>query len=704
MANKSGTKPNIRKKNDKNKEKSPVYSLIDRELSWLAFNARVLQEAANKKVPLLERIKFLGIFSNNLDEFFRVRVAGVRRLLQLSKDNKSKEVRALKKELETIKSTVLFQQQEFSRVYTEEILQDLRKEGVFIVDEASLTPEEETYVHNVFVNKIAGRISPLLLKHGKELPNIKDGEIYLAVHMRNSVSGNVQYALVDIPAKPLGRFHVLPARDNKKRIILLDDMIRLGLPVLFSSLDFDEFTAHTIKLTRDAELDIDHEVAVSLIEKVAKSLKQRKTGAPTRFIYDREVPGDLLEFLTRKLKTDKDSVIPGGRYHNFRDFIKFPDVSRPDLLNPTQSVSRIPEIDEAKSMLNLIQKRDILMSYPYQPFDYIIRLLREAAIDPTVFAIRISLYRLAENSSIAEALINAIQNGKQVIVVMELRARFMEEHNIYWANRLREEGAYVIYGIPGYKVHSKLMVISRRVGFETTHIVHIGTGNFNEETARLYCDHALLTSRKKIGEECLNVFDLIQNFRPEKARFRTLWVSPVNTRERFIALLCREMDFAAKGKKARAIIKINSLVDEASIKAIVDAANAGVKIDLIVRGICCLAIDEPHPNIRAISIIDKYLEHARVFYFENGGDPEVFIGSADLMQRNLQSRVEVTVPVQDKEWKQVLIQMLETQLSDNVKARLLDAGMKNTMVKKPAGKKTVRCQELLHNLLQGDGI
>jgi polyphosphate kinase len=700
MANKQGIKSNIRKKNDKTKENRPSYTLIDRELSWLAFNARVLQEAANKQVPLLERIKFLGIFSNNLDEFFRVRVAGVRRLLQLNKDSKNKEFKALKKELESIKTTVLFQQQEFSRIYTDEILKDLRKEGILIVDESVLSKTEESYVHDVFVNKIAGRISPLLLQHGRELPNIKDGEIYLAVSMRNSVSGHVQYALVDIPSKTLGRFHLLPSVQKTKRIILLDDMIRMGLPLLFSSLDFDEFTAHTIKITRDAELDIDNEVAVSLIDKVAKSLKQRKTGAPTRFIYDREIPSDLLDFLTRKLKADKDSIIPGGRYHNFRDFIKFPDVNRPDLLNPRQSVTRIREIDEAKSMLNLIQKRDLLLSYPYQPFDYVIRLLREAAIDPTVFAIRISLYRLAENSSIAEALINAIQNGKQVIVVMELRARFMEEHNIYWANRLREEGAYVIYGIPDFKVHSKLMVISRRVGFETTNIVHIGTGNFNEDTSRLYCDHALLTSRKKIGEECLHVFDLIQNFRPEKARFRTLWVSPVNTRERFISLLKRETDFAAKGLPARAIVKINSLVDEASIKAIVDAARVGVKIDLIIRGICCLAIDENHPNIRAVSIIDKYLEHARVFYFENGGDSEVYIGSADLMQRNLQSRVEVTVPVQDKELKQVLITVLETQLADNVKARVLDAGMQNKMVKKAVGKKAVRSQQLLHSLFQ----
>ena len=685
-----------------NQIKAADFELNDREISWLAFNARVLQEAADANVPLLERVKFLGIFSNNLDEFFRVRVAALRRLLQLNKDVKIKEHKKLKKELELIKKTVLNQQEDFSDIYQNSIIPELGKEGIFIVDETQLEAAEMDYLKLLFVNKIAGRISPLVMQHGKDIATIKDGEIYLAVSMSNSISGAVQYALVDIPSKNLGRFHLLPGTDKTRRIILLDDIIRIGLPLLFSSLDFDQFTAHTIKLTRDAELDIDYEVAVSLIEKISKSLKQRKTGAPTRFIYDQDIPKELLEFLTRKLKTDKDSTIPGGKYHNFRDFIKFPDLGRPDLLNPKQVPSRIPVIDESKSMLNLIQKRDVLISYPYQPFDYVIRLLREAAIDPAVYAIRISLYRLAENSSIAEALINAVQNGKQVIVVMELRARFMEEHNIHWANRLREEGAYVIYGIPNFKVHSKLMVISRRVGFETTNIVHIGTGNFNEDTAKLYCDHSLLTARKRIGEECLDVFDLIQNFRPDKVRFKTLWVSPVNTRSKFIDMLKREMHHASQGIAARAVIKVNSLVDEESIAAIVAAAKAGVKVDLIIRGICCLALDAAHPNIRAISIIDKYLEHARIFYFENAGEPEVYIGSADLMQRNLQSRVEVTVPVQDKDLRNQLIQVLETQLSDNTKARILDAGMSNKFAQKAKGKKAVRSQDALHKLFSRD--
>lgn len=671
---------------------------LDRELSWLAFNARVLQEAADAKVPLLERVKFLGIFSNNLDEFFRVRVASIRRLLKIKKAAGLKEARNIKTELEAIRETVLQQQEEFQRIYSKELIPAMASKGIFIVNENQLTEQEEESVREYFTSEVSGRLNPLMLQHGKDIPMLKDGAIYLAVKMQNRASFNIQFALVLIPARQLGRFYILPkSKENSIRIILLDDIIRLCLPQLFSSLDFDTFQANTIKITRDAELDLDNEVAVPLLEKVEKSLKQRKTGVPTRFVYDEEIPADLLEFLKRKLRIDKDGSIPGGRYHNFRDFIGFPKVGDATLRYNKPEPARIAEIDKAKSMLNVISKHDLLLSYPYQSFDYVIRLLREAAIDPSVFAIKISLYRLAENSSIAEALINAVQNGKQVTVVMELRARFMEEHNIFWANRLKEEGANVIYGIPDFKVHSKLIVVSRRLGFETEHIVHIGTGNFNEETARLYCDHSLLTAKKRIAAECLKVFDMIQNFKPEKYSFKTLWVSPVNTRNQFIAKLNREMKNAAKGKPARAIIKVNSVVDDVCMESVLKAADKGVQIDLIIRGICCLPLNSSHKNIRAVSIIDKYLEHARIFYFENAGDPELFIGSADLMQRNLQARVEVTVPVADKNLKRQLIQVLETQLADNVKARILDEKMQNELKKPEKGKPAIRSQMLLHS-------
>ncbi len=674
--------------------------IINRELSWLSFNERVLQEAGDSQVPLVERIKFLGIFSNNQDEFFRVRVAAVRRIAtaKLLDMAERKEARTL---LEQIKSKVLEQQVKFHDIYENQIIPELNKHGIEIVDEMHLTESELKTVRQHYQHTIAQKIFPLILDEARALPNLKDGEIYLAIRLLNKHTQDIKYALILIPSKGVGRFYALPSKTEKHRIILLDDILRCCMDMIFQALDFDQYSAHTIKITRDAELDFDSDIAVPMLEKVEKSLKQRKSGVPTRFIYDASIPADLLLFLVRKLKVDKESSIPGGKYHNFRDFIKFPSVGGKELRYHSTVPHRKKELDNAKSLLDEIEKHDRFLSYPYQSFDYIIRLLREAAIDPTVFGIHISLYRLAENSSIAEALINAVHNGKHVVVVMELRARFMEEHNIGWAQKLKDEGAQVIYGVPNFKVHSKLIVISRRKNFKTSYITHIGTGNLNEDTAKLYGDFSLLTSRKRIGNECMKVFDMIQNFKPEKYTFNTLWVSPVNTRSRFEQLLQREIRNAKKGLPARAIIKVNSLVDEKAILSIKKAANAGVNIQLIVRGMCCLPIDSKDENITAISIIDKYLEHARVYYFENNGNPEVFIGSADLMQRNIEYRVEVTTPVVEKRYRDLLIEMLELQLTDNVKARILDSKMRNSFCPKEDDAEPVRSQEKMYNLVKG---
>lgn len=690
-----------KKKTGSKKKKASVFNpgkLINRELSWLSFNSRVLQEAADPSVPLVERIKFLGIFSNNLDEFFRVRVAGVRRIAT-TKALPAVERKTARHLLEEIKETVLEQQEKFDSIYHKSIIPELMKNGIQIVDENHLTELDLRSVRIHFAHSIAQKLFPLILDEARDIPNLRDGEIYLAIRMLNSDTGDIKYALIQVPSKVLGRFYTLPSKSENTRIILLDDIIRCSLDLIFNSLDFDTFTAHTIKLTRDAELDFDSDIAVPLLEKVEKSLKQRKIGVPTRFIYDENIPEDLLAFLTRKLKVDEESSIPGGKYHNFRDFIKFPAVGAKELRYHNQVPSRVRNLDRAKSLLNEIEKHDILLSYPYQSFDYVIRLLREAAIDPTVFSIQISLYRIAENSSIAEALSNAVHNGKHVTVVMELRARFMEEHNIHWAQKLKDEGAHVVYGVPNFKVHSKLILISRRRNFKTSHIVHIGTGNFNEDTAKLYCDYSLLTSRKRIAADVIKVFEMIDNFRPEKYHFGTLWVSPVSTRSQFETMLKKEAENAKKGLPARAIIKVNSLVDAESIQVIRKAAKAGVQIDLIIRGMCCLPLSGDEPNIRAVSIIDKYLEHARVYYFENGGKPKVFIGSADLMSRNIEYRVEVTTPIMDKSHIDLLKQMLETQLKDNVKARILEANMNNDFVRKDKNAAPVRCQEEFYKLI-----
>lgn len=679
-------------------KKADSFKLINRELSWLSFNSRVLEEAGDETVPLLERLKFLGIFSSNLDEFFRVRVAVVRRLLQIKKRNPGFDRKQVKKLLDEIMDHVVMQQDVFDSIYQNELQPALAEQGIYILDDEALSDEQRSHVRTYFVDEVARRLFPLILEEGREVPVLRDGSIYLAVRMSNSETGLVKFALVALPTKLISRFYILPAESNKIEIVLLDDVIRVSLDILFSSLDYDEFTAHTIKLTRDAELDMDNDVAQTLAEKIGKSLQQRKTGVPTRFIYDEQIPDDLLSFLIRKLKIDKDSVIAGGKYHNFRDFIKFPKVGDRSLRYTPETKVQLPVLDKAKSILDVVEKQDILLTYPFHSFDYLIRMLREAAIDPTVYAIKISLYRVAENSAVANALINAIKNGKQVTVLMELRARFMEEHNIYWANKLREEGAHVLHGIPGFKVHSKIILISRRNNFYSSHIAHVGTGNFNEETANLYSDISLLTTRKKVTAEVMKVFDMLQQFKPERFQFSTLWVSPIGTRSKFLELLAREVEFAKKGKFARVIVKVNNLVDETCCKAIYAAAKSGVQIDLIVRGICTLALDADEPNIRAVSIIDKYLEHARIFYFENGGKSEVFIGSADLMMRNLDVRVEVTCPVQDKSLKKLLKEILECQLSDNIKARLLESGMRNDYVR--SGNKAIRSQVDTYRILR----
>lgn len=685
----------------KKQKKSAVKPKINnRELSWLSFNARVLQEAQDIQVPLVERIKFLGIFSNNLDEFYRVRVAAVRRISML-KAVAAPERKKAKKLLEQIKKTVLRQQHIFDEIYSNRILPELRSRGIEIIDETTVTDAELKSVRQHFVHVVSQKIFPLILDETRQMPALRDGEIYLAVRMHNSQTGDIKYALVGIPSPALGRFYILPSKTEKQRVMLLDDIIRCSLDILFKSLDYDIYTSHTIKITRDAELDLDSEVAMPLLEKVEKSLKQRKTGVFTRFLYDEKIPEDLLAFFKRKLALDKDNTIPGGKYHNFRDFIKFPMIGGKELRYPAIVPHRVKELDQSKSLLNEVEKHDVLLSYPYQSFDYVIRLLREAAIDPSVFAIHISLYRIAENSSIAEALINAVHNGKHVTVVMELRARFMEQHNISWANRLKEEGAKVVYGIPNRKIHSKLIVISRRKNYKTSYITHIGTGNFNEDTARQYCDHSLITSRKRISSECLKVFEMIENFKPEKYKFNSLWVSPVNTRTSFETMMAREMSNAKKGLPARAIIKVNSLADESSCQLIYKAARAGVKVDLIVRGICVLGLKGNEPNIRAISVVDRFLEHARVFYFENAGKPRLFIGSADLMQRNIEYRVEVTTPILDPGHKEFLISMLELQLKDNVKARILDSNMRNQFVSQEDNSDMqIRSQEAMNELFR----
>ena len=647
--------------------------IINREISWLSFNERVLQEAADERVPLIERMRFLGIFSNNLDEFFRVRVATWRRLLDFAdQDNTLKESPA--DLLNKINKIDYNHQQRFLEIY-DDILSKLEKENIFILNENQLTDDQGGFVREYFRENVRPNLFPIMMKNIKKSTSLKDKSIYLAVRLRKkdkSLKDN--HALIKVPTSVLSRFLILPKKEDKNFIILLDDVIRFNLADIFSVFDYDEFDAYTIKVTRDAELEIDNDVSKSLMERMSESIKQRKKGRPVRFVYDKEIPDSMLKMVTDKLKiSSKDNTMRGGRYHNFKDFMGFPNVGGPHLeYSPAPQLPH-RHLSGSKSILAAIRERDIMINFPYQSFQYFIDLLREASIDPGVKSIKMTLYRVARTSKVINALVNAARNGKDVTVYLELQARFDEQANIYWSEKLLEEGVKIIHGTAGFKVHSKLILIKRKEGSTNRLYANIGTGNFNETTSKIYGDVHLLTANPSITDEVDQVFGLIERSYLAPMTFRHLIVSPFKTRRFILQMINQEIVNARAGKKAEVIMKLNSLVDATVVKKIYAASAAGVKFRLIVRGICVLVpgVKGLSENIEAISIVDRFLEHARIFVFHNNGDPQYYITSADIMSRNLDHRIEVGLPVWDEELKRELQTMLDIQWKDNVKARLL---------------------------------
>jgi len=673
---------------------------IPREISWLSFNERVLQEAEDKNVPLIERIKFLGIFSSNLDEFFRVRVATLKRMVEFKKKAKEAIGENPSKIVKQIHKTVLKQQTRFEETY-KEIIKELASQNIFILNEKQLDEEQAVFVRKYFDETVLPTLEPIMIDTSPKFPYLRDKYIYLAVKLSRKDGGNksVKYSLIQIPTKVLSRFLVLPKKEDSKYIILLDDVIRFCLKDVFLSFDIDKAEAYTIKLTRDAELDIDNDLSKSIAEKIEKSLKQRKKGKPVRLVYDSSIPSDLLHFITKKIKMKKSiNLIAGGRYHNFRDFINFPKVGGRELQYGSLKHLPHPELAKEKNLFKVIRKRDILLSYPYQSFNHIIDLLREASIDPKVISIKITLYRVAKNSNIISALSNAIKNGKAVTVVVELQARFDEEANIFWANQLKEEGANVIYGVPGLKVHSKLFLITRKEDHKPVEYAHIGTGNFNEDTAKLYCDHSLLTADERITGEVSKVFHFFSN-NFKTGHYKHLVLAPFFMRKKFIKLINKEIKNAEDGKEAYIILKLNSLADKDMIKKLYQASTAGVKIKLIVRSNCSLlpGVKGLSDNIEGISLVDKLLEHSRIFVFCNHGDEKVFISSADWMLRNFDQRNETAIPIYDKKIKKELRHILDVQLADNTKARILDKVQSNNYKFVKADEKNIRAQDEIYH-------
>lgn len=654
-------------------------NLINRELSWLSFNERVLQEALDPKVPLTERMRFLGIYSNNLDEFFRVRVANLKRVMEF-KNEKIQGFKGSAEELYVeIRKVVMKQQELFEAAYLQ-IKHEFEAHQVQIVDEKALDLHELAQLDFFFHDKLKHAIFPILLDKKRALPKLRDYAIYLGVKITSKT--RVRYALIQIPTE-YTRFFTLKQNEGQK-VILMDDIIRLYLLEIFNVYKPTDAEAYTFKFTRDAELDLDDDLSLSFFEKIEKSLKQRKKGEPVRFVYDAKMPNDLLQFLLQQLDLKKGvNTIPGGRYHNFKDFMRFPDFGNPEFRFEAQQPVAHPLLQRSKSIIQTILKQDILLHFPYQQFDHVVDLLREASLDPKVKEVKINIYRVAKNSEVMNALLACIFNGKQVTVVFELQARFDEENNLWWSNRLKDFGANVIYGLQNLKVHSKLLQIRRINDGKTQYITYVGTGNFNEGTATIYTDLALLTANKDISAEVSRVFGLLEN-NLERHTFRHLMVSPFNTRRKLMALIDREIMFAKAKKPAWMRIKINNLTDVKLIEKLYAASEAGVKIEMIIRGICCLkpGVKGLSENITAISIVDRYLEHARFVIFGNGGTPETYISSADWMERNLDQRIEVGTRILDPQIQLEIALIFDYQWRGSVKARSISANYKNLYSKR----------------------
>ena len=668
---------------------------FNREISWLAFNERVLQEAEDEDMPLIERMRFLGIFSNNLDEFFRVRVAALQRIALIGKRTTTTLGHGVGATLTAVNDRVIELQSRFNEAF-DEVESQLANQGIDLMSDEQLDEEQWDFVRSWFDRKVRPHLVPILISD-VGVPELKDGAIYHAIALEGEVAKRARFALLELPDH-LDRFLVLPENEGRHGILFLDDVVRVGLPRLFATFEPTAVSAYAIKVTRDAEIDMDDDLSKSLLEKMRKGIARRKKGDYVRFLYDRTMPEELLKFLIRKLGVvDEASIIPGGRYHNRKDLMDFPDLGRPGLVHRKLRPLPHRHLQGRTSYFEEIARRDILLHYPYHAFSQLVDLLREAAIDPKVKAIRINLYRVAKNSHIINALTSAALNGKEVQVVIELQARFDERNNIKVTQALQEAGIQVIFGVAGLKTHSKLLLITREEGRVQRNYAHVGTGNFNEATAGVFSDLALLTADRRITGEVERLFAFFEH-NYQRGVFRHLIVSPYSTRRRFSQMIDREIKEAKAGRKAWMVLKCNNLTDAGMIRKLYEASRAGVDIKLIVRGACALraGVKGLSENIEAYSIVGRFLEHARIIAFGAGGKPEFYLSSADWMTRNLDRRIEVSTPIYDERLQGEISAMLELQLKDNVKRRKLDKKQRNRFVKRPEGAPAVESHRGLH--------
>ncbi|UJH91617.1 polyphosphate kinase 1 [Antarcticibacterium sp. 1MA-6-2] len=666
--------------------------LKHRDLNWLSFNERVLQEAEDKLNPLYERIKFLAIFSSNLDEYFRVRVSQLRQIKRVEKSIRKKLALRPNKVTKQILEEVKLQQEKFGKIYHDEIIPELAENGIFLKDSENFSITQQKFVDEFFQKNIKENLKVRILdfEESKDL-FLVNNLLYFAV----TFSNDEKMGFVTIPADDCGRFIEI---DNST-ITFLDDIVRSEIPQLFPK---EEVTGiYEIKLSRDAELYIEDEFKGVLAEQIYDSLAQRTDGQPTRLLYDAAMPDEVQKKLRKLLKLGKIDMMPGGRYHNFSDFFGFPDPTN----NPALHRRELPPVKhkvlhEASDYFEVIAKKDQSVHFPYMSFDYVEEFLDQAANDPLVEKINISLYRVADESNLTSSLLTALENGKKVTVFVEAKARFDEENNIIWGRKFEEKGAHVIYSYPKIKVHSKILLVTRKEKGESKNYAYIGTGNFNSQTSRVYCDHAIFTADKYVTKELSRIFKVLKGdlIVPREKR---LFISPFSTRRNFTAMIMLEIENALAGKKAVITAKMNSLEDPEMIEWLYKASNAGVKIRLLVRGFTCLipGVKGMSENIFITSIVDQFLEHGRIYVFENGGDEKVFFGSADWMTRNLDRRIEVIAPIFDEEIAQEFKDILNIQLNDNVKARIQDEAETNEYVQRPKGEKAIRSQVEIYNYL-----
>ena len=673
-------------------------NFYNRELSWLSFNYRVLQEAKDPTVPLFERIKFLAIYSSNLDEFFRVRVASLRSLLILKKKKTKKLDFNPEELLKQIHKIVNRQQEEFGKIYREQIIPLLEQNKIFILNDELLLPYHKEFLNDFFNNELKPYLQPILLDKKIET-FLQNKVIYIAARLKsieNSKNENkkkrFRYALIEIPSSRIGRFIILPDTNGNKSLIFLDDAIKIFLPELFPGYEIE--SSYTVKLTRDAELYIDDEFTGDLLDKIKKSLSKRNTGVPSRFLYDYRMPKDFLKYLRNCIKLNKDELIPGGRYHNYNDFFAFPNLNGAELKNEPMHPCRSAELDKYNSILAAVSGQDILLHFPYQNYDYVIKFIEEAADDPAVNSIYITLYRVAAGSQVVKALSKAAANGKKITAFVEVKARFDEESNFSSAEELQRAGVKVHYSFPGLKVHSKICLVSKSENNQKVYYGYFSTGNFNEKTAMIYSDYGLFTKDERLTKEARKVFNVLTK-QKDKESFDNLLVAPFNLRSSLQELIDKEIENAKSGKKSYIILKVNSLEDRKMIRHLYKAAESGVKINLIIRGVCCLI---PNKNIKVISIIDRFLEHSRVFIFSNDGDEKMFVSSADWMTRNLDRRIEVCFPVYNNEIKKQIREIITIQLKDNVKARLINK-FQNNKYRKTSSSKKIRTQYEIYEYL-----